>query len=541
MVDRLRRGQRRPGRRDHVSPGHGEEHDHRGRLRECPRLRRLGQLRHDRHRRQQSPTTSPTSPAAAPPRTAGTSPTWWLPAPTSPAASARPPLREPTGQAAACFDGHRASAAASSPATSSPPASSSTPLPPAPATRRPAVAGGAALVRQFFINQGLTAAEPGDDQGLPDELGPVHDAARAPTTTSSPTPRAWASWTWARPSTAPAASCATRRPADTVHRHRPDADVLRHHRGPDPSPSASPWPGPTPRARPRGSAYRTTSTSPSTWAAPPTRERLHGRLVRHRRRGRPPRTTSRASSCPPGTIGNFTVTVTAANINSDGVPGSGSALDQDFALVVVNGLETPVPNVVAAGAALLAEGCGPGNGAIDPGEAVTVTWACATPAPATPRASWPPSCPRAASSPRAARNPTASLAAGGAAVSRPFSFTAAGACGGTLTATLQLKDGSTDLGTVAFAFTLGAFGPGQKGTFQNTTPISLPVGPPLFPIRPPSRSRGSRGRSSRSPRPSTDSTTPIPTMSTSSWSVRGADGRAHVGRRAARWTRPTST
>ena len=39
----------------------------------------------------------------------------------------------------------------------------------------------------------------------------------------------------------------------------------------------------------------------------------------------------------------------------------------------------------------------------------------------------------------------------------------------------QLMDGSTDLGTVALAFTLGAFGPGQKGTFQNTTPITVPV------------------------------------------------------------------
>jgi hypothetical protein len=41
---------------------------------------------------------------------------------------------------------------------------------------------------------------------------------------------------------------------------------------------------------------------------------------------------------PAGTTGTFTVTVTAANINSDGVPGSGGSLDQDFALVVYNGV-----------------------------------------------------------------------------------------------------------------------------------------------------------------------------------------------------------
>jgi uncharacterized protein (TIGR03382 family) len=39
---------------------------------------------------------------------------------------------------------------------------------------------------------------------------------------------------------------------------------------------------------------------------------------------------------PAGTSGPFTITVTAANINSDGVPGNSSALDQDFALVAYN-------------------------------------------------------------------------------------------------------------------------------------------------------------------------------------------------------------
>jgi MYXO-CTERM domain-containing protein len=39
---------------------------------------------------------------------------------------------------------------------------------------------------------------------------------------------------------------------------------------------------------------------------------------------------------PAGTPGPFTITVTAANINSDGVPGNSSALDQDFALVAYN-------------------------------------------------------------------------------------------------------------------------------------------------------------------------------------------------------------
>ncbi len=39
---------------------------------------------------------------------------------------------------------------------------------------------------------------------------------------------------------------------------------------------------------------------------------------------------------PAGSSGTLTATITAANINSDGVPNSGGALDQDFALVIYN-------------------------------------------------------------------------------------------------------------------------------------------------------------------------------------------------------------
>ena len=46
---------------------------------------------------------------------------------------------------------------------------------------------------------------------------------------------------------------------------------------------------------------------------------------------------------PAGVATNFTVTVTAANINSDGVPGNASALDQDFALVIYNAATNTAP------------------------------------------------------------------------------------------------------------------------------------------------------------------------------------------------------
>ncbi|WP_224361636.1 S8 family serine peptidase [Hyalangium versicolor] len=53
---------------------------------------------------------------------------------------------------------------------------------------------------------------------------------------------------------------------------------------------------------------------------------------------------------PAGAEGSFTITVTATNITSDGVPGNASALDQDFALVAYNICDTvaQTPTGVAA-------------------------------------------------------------------------------------------------------------------------------------------------------------------------------------------------
>lgn len=50
---------------------------------------------------------------------------------------------------------------------------------------------------------------------------------------------------------------------------------------------------------------------------------------------------------PAGTAGGFTVTITAANINSDGVPGDADPLDQDFALVIYNGTNATLANFAA--------------------------------------------------------------------------------------------------------------------------------------------------------------------------------------------------
>ena len=61
------------------------------------------------------------------------------------------------------------------------------------------------------------------------------------------------------------------------------------------------------------------------------------------------------------------------------------------------------------------------------------------------------------------------LATHGPSASRPFTFTASGTNGQTITATLQLRDGSTVLSNALFSFTLGKIG----NTFSNNTAIVI--------------------------------------------------------------------
>ena len=157
---------------------------------------------------------------------------------------------------------------------------------------------------------------------------------------------------------------------------------------------------------------------------------------------------------PPGTCGSFVVRVVAANINSDGVPGSGHLADQDFALVIYNAIPAPGPFIEAASAAVLVESCIPTNGVIDPGETVMVNFALkntGTGSASNLVATLLPG--DGVAGPSDAQS--YGVVAAGATTSMPFTFTANGDCGGTITATFQLQDASADLGAVSFAFQLG--------------------------------------------------------------------------------------
>jgi subtilisin-like proprotein convertase family protein len=170
---------------------------------------------------------------------------------------------------------------------------------------------------------------------------------------------------------------------------------------------------------------------------------------------------------PAGT--QVSIRVKATALNGDGILGNADLTDQHFGLVGFNFTETPVAAIAGVGSALTAESCTPPNSAIDPGETVTVNFSLqnlgavsTTNVVATLQPTGGVTSPSGPQS-------YGALTAGGAAVSRAFTFTASGVCNGALTASLNLQDGATNLGTATFSFTLGAIS-GTPSTFSYTGP-----------------------------------------------------------------------
>jgi subtilisin-like proprotein convertase family protein len=157
------------------------------------------------------------------------------------------------------------------------------------------------------------------------------------------------------------------------------------------------------------------------------------------------------------------------------VAGTGWRVDT---LVVTNGFAC-CGSLIAASSptAVSQESCSTGNNAIDPGETVTISL------PVVNNGTTPTTNLMATlqlSGGVAAIHTTnpqsyGVVTLGGGAVSRDFRITASGAlaCGGTLTATLALQDGATNLGTVSFNFTTGVLVTNSQ-SFSNPAPIIIP-------------------------------------------------------------------
>jgi hypothetical protein len=135
-----------------------------------------------------------------------------------------------------------------------------------------------------------------------------------------------------------------------------------------------------------------------------------------------------------------------------------------------------LPTLVAGAGTVAAENCVAPNGAIDPGETVTVNLTLAnigttntTTLVGTLQSGG------GVTSPGAPQT-FGTVVAGGAAVARPFTFTASGACGGTINATLQLQDGGLNLGTLAYSWVMGVPSVVFAQNFDLVSVPSLPGG-----------------------------------------------------------------
>lgn len=162
--------------------------------------------------------------------------------------------------------------------------------------------------------------------------------------------------------------------------------------------------------------------------------------------------------------------VWADNSNSTGDnPDGATRMELYTARVTVT---AGTPFLVDAGTAVTAESCSAANGALDPGERVTVNFSLQNVG-------------RAATTNLVATlletngvsmpGPSqvyGTLPGGGAPVTRPFTFTAAGACGGTVQATLRLQDGPSNLGVVSVPLPLGVVSDFIQ-SFTNSTRIEV--------------------------------------------------------------------
>jgi hypothetical protein len=176
-------------------------------------------------------------------------------------------------------------------------------------------------------------------------------------------------------------------------------------------------------------------------------------------------------SASPGT---YTVKVSKPGSGFNTVMGNVTVTNGGNA--IFNACLQPTAIIVSAGATIVSENCAPANGAIDPGETVTVSFCVqntggldTTSLVGTLQSTG------GVTSPSGPQN-YGVVVAGGPPVCRNFTFTAAGACGSTITATIQLQDGATNLGTLTYTFTLGTLRVAFTQNFDGVTVPNLPAG-----------------------------------------------------------------
>jgi uncharacterized repeat protein (TIGR01451 family) len=168
-----------------------------------------------------------------------------------------------------------------------------------------------------------------------------------------------------------------------------------------------------------------------------------------------------------------TLTNTALDIEDPGVDANSGA----GIVMAYQALQSlpPEPVLVPGGMSLLNESCP--NGAIDPGETVTVALSITNVGFGNTTTNFTATLLNTGGV-TASSGPQnyGYLAGGGGTASQMFTFIAAGNCGDKTMATLQLQDGSNYLGTVSFAFNLGVPRVPMSENFDEVTPPALPSG-----------------------------------------------------------------
>lgn len=180
--------------------------------------------------------------------------------------------------------------------------------------------------------------------------------------------------------------------------------------------------------------------------------------------------------------GSYTVTSSKAGFLS--LAGSTApAVVTDGATTTVNVCLTGAAAVTAGMASVVTESCTPANSVLDPGETVTMSLCVLNSGTADTTAATVGTLQATGGvlTPSAPQN-YGVIVSGGPAICRNFTFTvdAGLTCGGSVTATLQIQDGATNLGNVTYDLITGTLtGPVVSNTFSYAGPVvAIPAVPP---------------------------------------------------------------
>jgi hypothetical protein len=166
-----------------------------------------------------------------------------------------------------------------------------------------------------------------------------------------------------------------------------------------------------------------------------------------------------------------TFTTVVTNSNPYDLVNSRLTATNSFTVYVYSG-----PLVVADSTTLVAEGFFPTNNAMDPGETVSLVFALKNVGGANTTNLVVTLLQTSGVTSPSGPQTYGALAAGGAAVSQPFTFTAAGTCGSTISPTLQLQDGAANLSTVSVSLNMGQPGTVFTQNFDTVMAPTLPSG-----------------------------------------------------------------